>query len=219
MKKLAILLAVVACSAAQAQTSFSHKGVTFGVRAGVNFSTMLEKAPANPDDKFFGQYLTGFNAGISIGVPFMKWLGLESGLYFTTKGAMHKQVTDIYTRRDMTEPMYVELPVRASFRFALPHATGLYVNAGPYFAVGVGGKNRWKSTFEGGTRFESAPLFGKNAEGFKMKRCDAGVGFGAGVTFRKFCLGLNYSVGVINVHKGRRSFYNSSFSIETGYNF
>ena len=62
--------------------------------------------------------------------------------------------------------MYLQIPVLASFRADLSKSVNLQVNAGPHFALGLGGKYKeeWNETYEGVTESGSddIPFFGKS---------------------------------------------------------
>ena len=114
-------------------------------------------------------------------------------------------------------------------------SVNLQVNAGPHFALGLGGKYKeeWNETYEGVTESGSddIPFFGKSKddkEKFGAKRFDLGLSFGAGVTIKKHVyIGIQYDLGLMNmaIHdeeggwSDKTKFHNRNFAIQLGYNF
>lgn len=230
MKKLLFLIAFVSCAAGvYAQRAESHSSsffsvqraerpITIGLRAGVNFSGLSESVKnGSLDGEEFPKGRTGFNVGVSVDFPILESFYVQSGLYFTTKGASYTE-SDY---KDYVTPMYLELPVYASYRLNFSQKTQLQINVGPYFAMGVAGKYKWEETEDGETYKNSEPIFGKHGDiDYPIKRGDVGLGVGAGVTFGKVYVGFIYSFGFVNVL--RDDYYimrNSNFSINLGYNF
>lgn len=193
------LFTIVACAllslAAQAQASFfstekSDKPVTFGVRVGGNLSTLTGDVE-DAKSRF------GFNAGMSVDVPFLKSLYLETGLYATQKGCKFGD--------EKVNPLYIEVPVLASYRYDFSNDVQLRVNAGPYVAYGISGKSGDEKYFSGD---------------YANKRFDMGLQVGTGVTVSKFYVGCAYEFGLTKVNKeGDGSVKNGNFMFNIGYNF
>jgi len=198
MKKVFTIVACAMLSlAASAQSSFfstekSDKPVTFGVRAGGNLSTVT-------GDVEGVKSRMGFNVGVSVDVPFLKSLYLQTGLYATQKGYKYDDGDG------KANPLYLEIPVLASYRYDFSEATQLQVNAGPYMAYGLSGKADGEKYFSGD---------------YGHKRFDAGLQVGAGVTVSKFYVGCAYQFGLTKVNKdGDGSVKNGNFMFNVGYNF
>ena len=103
-----------------------------------------------------------------------------------------------------------------------------HINAGPYVAVGVGGKVKWEVTDDGDTDKGDYKAFGtadedSDQEKGGLKRFDAGLSFGTGVSINKFYVGLTYDLGLVNAaDKDAWKDYkmrNRNFSIGIGYTF
>lgn len=196
MKKI---LTIVACAmlslAASAQSSFfstekSDKPVSFGVRVGGNISTLTGDV-----DHVKSRF--GFNAGVSVDVPFLKSLYMETGLYATQKGC---KIGD-----EKANPLYLEIPVLASYRYDFSDDMQLRVNAGPYIAYGLSGK------------FGDVKYFSGD---YANKRFDMGLQVGTGVSVSKFYIGCAYEFGLTKVNKaGNGSVKNGNFMFNVGYNF
>lgn len=234
MKKILLVVAfaafAVSASAQRAESrmfSFrkAEQPITFGIRAGVNFSGIAD----NNDE--FDKTKTGFNVGLNMDLPIFQSFYVQTGLYFTTKGAKYESDKNKnYWYKDQINPMYLELPIYASWRLDVSEYTQLQVNIGPYFAVGVGGKYKWS---EGGDSWDyedsgKESLFGKKSElEYPMRRGDVGLGLGAGITVHKIYLGFTYSFGFNNLLRNsdgykdasNDKFRNRNFTIQVGFNF
>lgn len=244
MKKflLVILLAAFA-TGASAQRYYRHDNpvfsfrkaeqpVSFGVRVGVNFAGIAD------NNKDFDKTRTGFNVGASMDLPIFQSLYLQSGLYFTTKGAKvgkPKSSGDLNWFEGRINPCYLELPIYASWRLDFSKNIQLQVNVGPYFAVGLGGNYKWSSgvsqTVNGETlSVEDSgkePLFRAKGNYYHLRRGDIGLGIGGGLTFYHVFVGVNYSFGFNNLKKDLNDgsnldglkFRNRNFTIQAGFNF
>lgn len=220
MKKLFL---VVACAfvatasfaqrASSATTSFfsserSDQPITIGIRAGVNFANMSFESNGyslSPSSK------TGFNVGLSLDVPVLESFYFQSGLYFSTKG-FEMTVEDVKIEGS---PMYLEVPVLASYRYNFSESSQLQINFGPYLAYGIGGKGKTESKGYG----ETGDFFGD--EGL-ANNFDCGLQIGAGMTFGNVYLGCAYQFGLTNIANDKMkdvTAKNKNFMINLGYNF
>ena len=218
MKKILLVLMCAVCTlTASAQYasdggSFfsaekSDQPVTFGIRGGVNFA---KQTASSNGYNFSAKNNVGFNVGVCVDIPMMESLYLQSGLYYTVKG--YKLEEDGETEK--ATPAYLEIPILASYRYNLGSSTQLQVNFGPYLAYGIGGKYKWE--YEGES--EDMDYFDDEND---TKRFDAGLAFGAGVTFGHIFVGINYDLGLTNIIKDGDdgSLKNRCLSINVGYNF
>lgn len=236
MKKylMTIALAIIASAsfaqrASSTSTSFfstekSDQPITIGVRAGINFASMTAKEgsiSASSDSR------VGFNAGISVDFPVLESFYVQSGLYLSQKG-FKVEINDYevsggkYTAE--ANPMYLEIPVLASYRYNFSDAAQLQFNVGPYFAFGVGGKYKGKTTYGSYTSEYEIDYFGSedDEKSWNAKTFDCGLQFGVGITFNKIYVGCAYQTGLTNVTKGDHddeSYKNNNFMINLGYNF
>ena len=225
MKKVLLLLAFVSCAASvSAQRAMGHstsffsseradQPITFGIRAGVNFAGISEDPIEN---NFSGKI--GYNVGVSVDFPLLESFYMQSGLYFTTKGAKYEKSYADYNLKVTANPFYLQLPILASYRLNFSESTQLQVNVGPYFAVGLGGKFKDEEWDTYDYDYEEFNLFGNKDS--LLKRGDVGLLIGAGVTFGKVYVGFDYGFSLMNLSKEPNySIKNSNFSINVGYNF
>jgi hypothetical protein len=92
----------------------------------------------------------------------------------------------------------------------LTEYTRIYVGAGPYAAMGVGGKNKVEGKVIGiPTNSERDIVYSddnpftrpeENAGYGKLKRFDYGVNALAGLDFNKFSIGVNYGYGFAKIN-------------------
>jgi len=217
MKKL-FLIAVCAFSAltmsaqraSSSSSSFfstekSSESVRFGIRAGLNFATMT-------GDDLDVDSRTSFHVGVIADIPLLQSLYIQSGLYLTDKGFKIEDDGDEFS----VKPMYLEIPVLASYRYNFSDATQLQFNVGPYFAFGVGGKAKYK---EDGEEYEE-DFFGDDEDQFGGKRFDCGLQVGLGLTFAKHIyVGGAYEFGFTKVTDGSAKPKNSNWMVSVGYTF
>lgn len=158
-----------------------------------------------------GDMKIGYNVGVGMDYAFSEDWSLQSGLNFTGKGEGIK-----------IKMNYVELPILAAYKFALGENMKFVVNAGPYLAVGLGGKMTVDGE-DGG----SVKLFSKEdgAEEALMKRFDLGIQYGIGLEVGEhYLVNLTGQNGFINplndkVWGEELSTKNMAFSISVGYRF
>lgn len=208
MKKLLCLVVFLATiGGVQAQE------INWGARLGMNIGSIS-------GDKEWDDYKSkiGFHLGVAADYELVQSLFLESGLYISTKGAKYKKDGD----KDIYSLTYLQLPILAAYKFDLGNELKLHVKAGPYLALGLAAKN--KMDYSGQKTIKG---FGKsegNDEKTGLKRFDAGLQFGAGVSKGNYYLGLNYELGLSNLciednwGKDAKA-KNRNFNISLGYNF
>lgn len=161
-----------------------------------------------------GDMKIGYNVGVGMDYAFSEDWSLQSGLNFTGKGAKDEGVK--------VKMNYVELPILAAYKFALGENMKFVVNAGPYLAVGLGGKMTVDGE-DGG----SVKLFSKEdgAEEALMKRFDLGIQYGIGLEVGEhYLVNLTGQNGFINplndkVWGEELSTKNMAFFISVGYRF
>lgn len=188
-------------------TERTEQPVTLGIRGGVNFAKQV--VSSDDGSSFSPKNNVGVNFGVSVDIPMMESLYLQSGLYYTVKG--YKFEGDGYTEK--ASPSYLELPILTSYRYNFSDFTQLQINFGPYLAYGIAGKYKLKR--DGGEE-EDEDFFDDETNKF-----DAGLAIGAGMTFGHIFVGINYDLGLTNILKDSddTSVKNRCLSINVGYNF
>ncbi len=199
MKKLRLslvvaMLAVVTVASAQ---------LGLGIKGGMNMSNFYGSEAADTD------MTIGFHIGLSADYNFARNMAVQSGLYFTTKGAkMEASLFGVNASYTMT-PMYLQVPVHFAYKLDVMPGTRIVFHAGPYLAYGVAGKNTVK--VEGAS--ESDDFF---TDG--INRFDAGFGLGVGAEFGKFLVDLGWDMGMVNLQEKIDS-KNQNAYLSVGYRF
>lgn len=187
-------------------------GVKWGVRGGVNFANSSFSSgdySVTPDSR------TSFHLGVVADFPLMESLYIQSGLFLQNKGCKMDAEEDAEVTY---KPMYLEIPILASYRYNFNDATQLQVNFGPYFGYGIGGKV--KAEYDGDS--EEADIFGDDGI---LKRFNCGLQVGAGITFASHIyLGVAYQFGLSNIYNSEDddsdySIKDKNWMISVGYNF
>lgn len=224
MKKILLSLACVASvfsmSAQRASdteatffdSSKPEKLVHFGVRAGLNVSSISKLED-------YGSKC-GFHAGLSADFAIVESFYINSGIFFTMKGAKGDVSEEGVKVEGTMNPMYIEIPVMASYRYNFNENLQWQLNFGPYFAYGIGGKNKIETTYHGEKIDDYSweyDFFGDADEGY-ANHFDMGLGIGTGVTWNKIFFGINYQFGLTEVAKDSKR-KNSNFQVSVGYNF
>ena len=120
---------------------------------------------------------------------------------------------------------YAELPILAAVKFRVIDDFKVVLNAGPYFAVGIGGKEEYSNTAFTNDDY-SLDLFGDNR---KMNRFDVGLQYGVGFEIdNHFLVNLTGQAGFITPYKhpynmlygdDGKSPKNLCFMLSVGYRF
>lgn len=220
MRKLLLSIAALVCtvsvSAQRASSSSSsffstekaEQPITFGVRGGVNFAGMSGSDADDLDGR------VGFNFGVNVDIPLLQSLYLQTGLYATQKGWKYEETYYDEKYEETANPLYLEVPVLASYRYNFSDAVQLQFNVGPYFAYGVAGKFKVSDSEEE----EKFDYFGDDDDQLGGKRFDVGLQVGTGVTIKKFFVGCAYEFGFAKAIEDSNA-KNTNFMVNVGYNF
>lgn len=173
--------------------------VKWDAKFGMNFSNMtkIDESKALP----------GFTLGVGMDYGFNENWSLQSGLMISSKGFKFKKGD----WKDKYRPIYLDIPILAAYKFNISDNTKFVINAGPYLAIGLGGKN--KETDE-----EDIKLFDK--DGYDWKRFDLGIQYGIGLELSdRYLINLTGQNGFISPVDGGDDPKNMTFSIGVGYRF
>lgn len=186
--------------------------VRWDAQFGVNFSNMTKM-----DDS---KALPGFNLGIGMDYSITDMWSFKSGVMFSSKGWKYKE--DGY--KDTYRPVYLEIPLMGAWKTNITDNVKFVVNAGPYLAIGLGGKN--KEHWDSG---EDTKLFsGEDGRDAIMNRFDLGLQYGIGFELAdRYLINLTGQNGFICPFNGdiidedgdKISPKNMSFAISVGYIF
>ena len=212
MRKIKVVLIAVAILIGT-NVSAQNSPITFGVRAGVNLSDILE-IYGNEVNASGGK--VGFNAGITMDYAFGTFgnrhsFYLLTGLEFTTKGAREEYSGETFT----LNLMYLQVPIHFGYKLGVSDNVRMIFRIGPYVAYGVGGN---ASMTEGGVSV-SVGAFSDELD--LLNRFDVGLGFGTGVEFnRRVTLGLGFDLGLLNISRNNDfGINNANMHFTVGYRF
>ena len=177
----------------------SYSQISWNAKVGMNMSNFT--GDMDTDMRI------GFNVGVGMEYQFSDMWSIQPSLMFTQKGAKQDEVK--------MNPMYLEIPVLAAARFAIADNQNIVVKAGPYFAFGIAGKEK----YEAGGESEKIDIFGDGDDQAGMKRFDAGIGVGVAYEINKFFIDLTGEFGLTKLYDGDGSGKNMNFSIGVGYKF
>ncbi len=234
MKKIVLLLAMVAMVG-----SMSAQELSFGIKGGVNMSNFSGKDVKDTKMKL------GYNVGIAADYDFAPNMAIQSGLFFTTKGAKLSSAKINQKFGDATlsgtvdataNAMYLQLPVHFAYKIDVNPGTRVVLHAGPYVAYGVGGKRSGKANLkvsgnvpadqkallDEAIKQANASTTGVNTFDKKtgLKPFDAGVGLGIGVEFGSILVDLGWDMGLLNISNTKDgSLKNQNAYFSVGYKF
>jgi len=171
--------------------------VSFGVKAGLNLSTITD----TPDSKT----KVGYKVGPTMEYAFYENMAIQTGLFLSSKG--------VKTDHDYkVNANYLELPVSFAYKYPVAFDTNIYANIGPYFAYGIFGKSKTTT----GTvidDYTEVDTFDNT-----LKYFDMGLTFGLGMEVTQFNFGVNYDLGLLKV-KQMGDGKNGNFWISVVYSF
>ena len=168
---------------------FAGAQVQFGVKAGLNLTTLTYSGPASTNPA----WKTSFNAGLVVSVPLSSSLYLQPELMYSGQG-YEKAVA---SQSGIYELGYLNVPVL----FRYQHASGFFAVTGPQIGFLLGA---------------NADIGGHNTDiKDQFQTTDFSWAFGLGYKFSKTGLGIDarYNIGLTNVAKDSpdETFKNSVF--------
>ncbi len=207
MKKIRLFLVLAMFAVATAVSA----QVSLGVKGGVNMSNFYGEELDNENVKI------GFNVGLIADIDFSYNSAIQTGLFFTTKGAKYDSSFGEATGEISSNPMYLQLPIHYAYKLDVTPGSRIVFHAGPYAAYGVGGK--WKASGSLGN-WDGAidgDLFGDNAP---LKRFDTGLGLGVGAEFGPILVDLGWDMGLVNISNADNgNIKNQNAYLSVGYKF
>ncbi len=193
-----------------ASTSAKPNSGGLYIKGGLNLSNISVTSDGRVDD---AKTLTTFHIGLIGDLPLGDVLSFQTGLMLTGKGAK----TEIYATSSTTDnyykiktnPLYLEIPANIVFKVPFGNESRLFFGAGPYAAIGVGGKTKGEQKFLGVTStYEKDIQFNdddpttsgqEDASVNKLRRFDYGANFLAGFEAGKAMIGVGYGLGLAKI--------------------
>lgn len=215
----AIVLLAAATASAQTKPTFS-----LGVRGGVNRvitttdpagNQPLASAPGPSSYSTDKTALTAWQAGLVGEISFGK-LAIQPALLFSQKGehvvfnSLFDGIARTYSKQESTNRYnWLELPV--NFVYTLHGDHGLQVLAGPYLALGVGGRQKGHTEGYLGPAVDiwpgeyTSPIeYGPDTYNHRL---DVGLNFGLGYRLGPVQVQASYGLGLRNLHMAREHNY------------
>ena len=183
--------------------SLNESTMYYGMRLGLNVSNLTGDFDENG-----AKAGLNFAGVLGIRVSESTPIFLESGLYFTQRGASKDKNT--YASLN-----YLEIPLLLKYGIAATDDIAVLPFLGPTFSYGVGGK------MKGGEGDDKVSSFGSD----KFSRADVGIKVGCGAEYNKLYLELGYQFGLSNIAdwklnaKDDASVHNGAFFVNIGVNF
>jgi hypothetical protein len=144
----------------------------------------------------------GMIVGLGVEFPLNKWLSVTPELLFQQKGWKQKFSYADSAGSNNYKLNYIEVPVLVKFKLGF-----FYLNAGPYGAVAMGGKLKYKYYASGQKHIDSNQiLLGRNNTTnpdilYLDNAFDAGVKVGFGFkVFNRVYLDFRYSMSFVNIY-------------------
>ena len=201
MKKLIIVFAAfITFTDAESQTY---------LQGGLNLANITQ---TNNGQTEKNNILPTFNAGILARFGLSTIVDLESGVLFTGRGSKAETYFNGGTDyvKSKFNPLYVEVPLNLVVKLPLAKRSGLFFHAGPYVAVGVGGKSKTEtkigplySSTSTNIKFSNDDPFTSQQDDAaynKLKRFDFGMNLGAGIRLEHIMLKVNYGLGFAKIN-------------------
>ena len=219
MKKIfALALAAIMCaSSAKALEYIPESGFTVQGLFGMNISNFRQ-----PNSLVDG--LTDPKAGFNLGVrgeymlPSCYGVFVNLGVNYTMKGAkmdVAASLPDDYSCTVKFRPCYIEIPLHVGYRFNVLDNLGVFADFGPYFAIGVNGKE--KTEFDVDAVEDYSKKFFRNSKMDlgEIQRYDFGLGFRVGAEYANHhSLNFSFDWGLTDMY---RDSYRREFFKENGF--
>ena len=214
--KLSLVIALVGMvSLVGAQTA------SLSVKGGLNMSNYYGNDLSDKNLK------PGFHIGVGADLEFVPNISLQTGLFYSTKGAKYNYDAKIGGNLELdVTANYLQLPIHIAYKIDITPGTKLVLHAGPYLAYGIGGKRKITSGWEAGNEIKIGP---KNANAFDkdfgFKPFDVGVGLGVGAEFGIIMLDLGWDMGLNNIARKNeeiitpKNIKNQNAYLSIGYKF
>ena len=208
MKKLKLSLVIVLLGMV---SLVSAQNLTFNVKGGLNLSNFSGDIP---DTKV----KPGFHIGIGTDFEFAPNISIQSGLFFSNKGAKIDGEIDLENYEILAAEVtvnanYLQLPIHLAYKIDVMPGTKVVLHAGPYIAYGIAGKT--KADVAGLS--EKVDTFGD--DGLDLKPFDAGLGIGVGAEFGKIILDLGWDMGLTNIGDSYADVKTQNAYLSVGYRF
>ncbi|MCT2563793.1 porin family protein [Chryseobacterium herbae] len=226
MKKLILGLTISLGSLAFAQEKTEAKSkspITFGVKGGMNISTVSEVYDNGwmySDQKA----KIGFNAGVFANIPISEKFSLQPEILYSGLGAKIEtsRMFDLgpMTKLEGKETLslsYLSVPVMFQYNI-IPD---LYVEAGPEFGFLLGGRSKgeWTDTTD---NIKTTTSYSDKLSNGLFNKFNFGIGIGAGYYFtQNLAVTARFTAGITDIYKhdNGNAVRNNAFQVGLAYKF
>ncbi len=115
-----------------------------GVRAGVNFNSVISRDPDGNEVYNDPKFNPGFHVGVTYDFPIAKDFYIQSAALLSRKGYRTKYNSKSISDKSRLNPYYIEMPINVLFAPKLGKGR-ILLGAGPYVAYGIGGSGKLHS--------------------------------------------------------------------------
>lgn len=204
------LFVLLCSSAVLAATAQRNSGLI--LKGGINRANVSTSTNGRVED---AKGLTSFHVGLVGDIELAKMFAFQPGILFTGKGTKSQTgvESDANYYKATTNPYYIEVPANLVLKLPLGQRSRIFAGAGPYVAIGVGGKNKAKGKYLG-IAFENendiefsdddpTTLNFEEGAGFGiMRRFDYGLNGLAGIEVSNVLFSVNYGHGLAKLQSG-----------------
>lgn len=174
------------------------------VQGGLNFANITN---SNSGSTQKNNMLTTFNAGFMGRSNSSENIALEAGILLDGRGSKAESGSGNNYYKATFNPLYLEVPVNLILRLPLESKSNIFINAGPYIAMGIAGKSKLDGQLAGAPihstqdiQFTSTDPNANDQAYSKLKRFDYGINVGAGLDLKKILLKVNYGYGLAKIN-------------------
>ena len=179
------------------------------VQGGLNLANITK---TNDGQTEKNSILPSFNAGLLGRFELSSTFDLESGVLLSghgSKAETYYNGGNSYVKTKFN-PFYIQVPLNAVVKIPLEKKSGIFFNAGPYVAIGVGGKSKAESKIGPLLSSSTKTIAFSNDDPFtsqeedaaynKLKRFDFGLNVGGGFEFEHLILKVSYGLGFAKIN-------------------
>lgn len=174
------------------------------VQGGVNLANITKNKSGETQKE---NMLTTFNAGVLGRFNLSDIIDIETGLLVDGRGSKVESGSGDNYYKATFNPLYLEVPANLVVRFPIEKHTSIFVNAGPYVAMGIAGKSKVEGKLAGvsfnsseNIKWTSTDPTSDDQAYAKQKRFDYGLNFGGGVDLGTVLLKANYGMGLAKIN-------------------
>ena len=202
----------------------AHAQKVIGVRGGVTINNIGNSNSGGLDQS---NSLQSFHAGITANVPFLIF-SFQPSILVSGKGSkiIHgdQNSADYFVAE--TNPIYLQVPATFNLNLHFGDASGIYLGAGPYIAMGFAGSNRVYGKTDGvdfgysnKIRYSDDTPQAENTEQGAayghFRKYDYGATFNAGVYLAHLLIGVYYDHGLSKINTLSNTDQNDNMKLRT----